>query len=210
MVLSGIKNQDGGHFPLGFERPRRPWDELILTVMNVPLLLGEKSLSFRFSHQFRCLLHEYFPFLHHCQSGQLPWLTDKCVSCGRSYFGVVGENDASVVPRRELEEKRPLSSASEPGVKTRDCASPGWDASKRGYTVWEIRDGRAWKWKCWLNYSLLRPRLHKRSFKSTRLNDFVTVFKSTRKQSVYTKTIFRFRCCYVMAVIFWTRFYSTL
>lgn len=118
---------------------------IVLTFpFNLPLLLGGKPSFARFLHR-RCRLYEDFPWRHHCQPGRLPRLTGKCVSCGRSYFGVVDENDVSVVPPRKPEERLPLSSASGLGVKSRDCASLGWDASKRGCIVEEIRDGRAWK-----------------------------------------------------------------
>jgi len=112
---------------------------------NVPLLLGGKPSFARFLH--RCRLYGHFPWRHHCQPGRLPRLTGKCVSCGRSYFGVVDEIDVSVFPRREPEERLRFSSASGLGTESHGCASLSWDASKRGYIVVEIRDGRAWKRK---------------------------------------------------------------
>lgn len=127
---------------LGFKSSRKPWREFLLTMTNILLLLGEKSSSVRFSH-LHCLSLGHFPCSHHCQPGQLPRLTDRCVSCGRSNFGVVDENDASIFQPSAPEAKLPLSSASGIGVESRGCASPGRDASKQGCIVGEIHDGRA-------------------------------------------------------------------
>ena len=114
---------------------------------NVPLLLGEKPLFARFSHC--CRLYGHFPWRHGCQPGRLPRLTGKCVSCGRSYFGVVDGNDVSVFPPREPEERLLLSSASGLETESHNCTSLGWDALRRGCIVVEIRDGTAWerKWR---------------------------------------------------------------
>ena len=96
----------------------------LYNLVNVPYLLGEKPSFARFLHR-RCRLYGDFPCRHHCQPGQLPGLTGKYVSCGRSYFGVVDENVVSVVPPREPEERLLRSSANGLGVKSRDCASLG-------------------------------------------------------------------------------------
>lgn len=122
-----------------------------MTVVNVPLLLAEKPSSVQFSHR-GCHSHGCFLCLHQCQLGQLLRSSDKCVSCGRSYFGVADANDALVFPRREpVDMSLPLSLASGLGVKSRDCALPGLDASRRCCIVWEIHDGIVWKWKCWFS-----------------------------------------------------------
>ena len=77
----------------------------------------------------------YFLCFRQCPAEQLPGLTDKCASCGRSYFDDVGATDASVVPPSYTEEKRRLSSESGPEVEACDCASLGRDVSKRDCIV---------------------------------------------------------------------------
>ena len=67
---------------------------------NVPLLLVEKPLFARFSHHGR--LYGHFPWRHRYQPGRLPRLTGKCVSCDRSHFGVVDENDFQSFHRGNL------------------------------------------------------------------------------------------------------------
>ena len=88
------------------------------TEINVdsPLLPEEKSSSFQFSP--RCILSlGYFLCFRQCPAEQLPGLTDKCASCGRSYFGDVDATDASVFPPSYTEEKRRLSSERRPDVE---------------------------------------------------------------------------------------------